>query len=185
MKYCCLTNLAKLKLYCKDNIERIAIFIMNKKGFTLVELLAVIAFLAILVIIALPNVLGMFNQAKMDTFTTETKEMVKITQQQYLATFGKYTSYAIDKSLLKGVTDESKAINAVPCTSASEASAGKYCKIDKEAGNLKSFILTFNASNGQVNTLYANDGTYEYIFDSNGGKVAFDATNVTATEIDK
>ncbi|MCI7083376.1 MAG: prepilin-type N-terminal cleavage/methylation domain-containing protein, partial [Tenericutes bacterium] len=33
---------------------------MNKKGFTLVELLAVIAILAILVIIALPNVLSMF-----------------------------------------------------------------------------------------------------------------------------
>ena len=32
-----------------------------KKGFTLVELLAVIA---ILVIIALPNVMGMFNTAK-------------------------------------------------------------------------------------------------------------------------
>ena len=158
---------------------------MNKKGFTLVELLAVIAILAILVIIALPNVLGMFNQAKKDTFTTETKEMVKITQQQYLATFGKYTKYAVDKSLPKGQTDETKAINTVPCTSASGASAEQYCKIDKEAGNLKSFILTFNASNGQVNTLYANDGTYEYTFNSNGGTVAFDATKVTATEIGK
>ena len=54
---------------------------MKRQGFTLVELLAVIAILAILVIIALPNVLGMFNQAKKDTFTTETKEMVKIAQQ--------------------------------------------------------------------------------------------------------
>lgn len=34
---------------------------MNKKGFTLVELLAVIAILAILVIVAMPNVLGMFK----------------------------------------------------------------------------------------------------------------------------
>ena len=37
---------------------------MKHKGFTLVELLAVIAILALLVIIALPNVLKMFNQAK-------------------------------------------------------------------------------------------------------------------------
>ena len=35
---------------------------MKKKGFTLVELLAVIAILAILVIVAMPNVLGMFKQ---------------------------------------------------------------------------------------------------------------------------
>ena len=34
---------------------------MNKKGFTLVELLAVIAILAILVIVAMPNVLGRFK----------------------------------------------------------------------------------------------------------------------------
>ena len=34
---------------------------MKNKGFTLVELLAVIAILALLVIIALPNVLKMFN----------------------------------------------------------------------------------------------------------------------------
>ena len=44
---------------------------MNKKGFTLVELLAVIAILAILVIMALPAVLRMFNQARKDSFTNE------------------------------------------------------------------------------------------------------------------
>ena len=43
---------------------------MNKKGFTLVELLAVIAILALIVIIALPNVFSMFNEAKKDTFLT-------------------------------------------------------------------------------------------------------------------
>ena len=34
---------------------------MNKKGFTLVELLAVIAIVVILVVIAIPNILKMFN----------------------------------------------------------------------------------------------------------------------------
>ena len=48
---------------------------MNKKGFTLVELLAVIAILALLVIIALPNVLSMFNNAKKDLFLTEAKNV--------------------------------------------------------------------------------------------------------------
>ena len=42
----------------------------NKNGFTLVELLAVIAILAILVIIALPNVIKMFNNAKKSSFLT-------------------------------------------------------------------------------------------------------------------
>ena len=149
---------------------------MKRQGFTLVELLAVIDILAILVIIALPNVLGMFNQAKKDTFTTETKEMVKIAQQQYLATFGKFTRYAT-----AGSADvPNAATNIVPCTSSTEKlDAGKYCKIDKEAGNLKSFVIEFKASDGQVDTIKANDGTYKY--ELTGGN--YDATKVTATEI--
>ena len=64
--------------------------------------------------------------------------------------------------------------------------AYQYCRIHHEKEIIfKSFIVTFNASDGQVNTLYANDGTYEYTFNSNGGTVAFDATKVTATEIGK
>ncbi len=59
---------------------------MNKKGFTLVELLAVIAILAILVIIAMPNVLEMFNKAKQDAFETEVKSHVKSVSGQYITT---------------------------------------------------------------------------------------------------
>ena len=57
---------------------------MNKKGFTLVELLAVIAILALLVIIALPNVLKIFNQAKKDTFLTEAKNIYKEVTKKYI-----------------------------------------------------------------------------------------------------
>lgn len=56
---------------------------MNKKGFTLVELLAVIAILAILVIVAMPNVLGMFNQAKVNLFVTEVQKMMDISKSKF------------------------------------------------------------------------------------------------------
>ena len=58
---------------------------MNRKGFTLVELLAVIAILALLVIIALPNVLSMFNKAKKDTFLTEAKNIFKESASKYIS----------------------------------------------------------------------------------------------------
>ena len=58
---------------------------MNKKGFTLVELLAVIAILAILVIIALPNVLKMFNDSKKNTFLTEAKTIYKEAANKYIS----------------------------------------------------------------------------------------------------
>ena len=57
---------------------------MNKKGFTLVELLAVIAILAILVIIALPNVLKLYNNAKKNTFLIEAKTIYKEASSKYI-----------------------------------------------------------------------------------------------------
>lgn len=57
---------------------------MKKIGFTLVELLAVIAILALLVIIALPNVLKMFNEAKKDSFVTEVKNIIKTVPNKYM-----------------------------------------------------------------------------------------------------
>ena len=57
---------------------------MNKKGFTLVELLAVIAILAILVIIALPNVIKLYNNAKKNTFLTEAKTVYKEAANKYI-----------------------------------------------------------------------------------------------------
>ena len=57
---------------------------MKKKGFTLVELLAVIAILAILVIVAMPNVLGMFNQAKSSTFVTEVQKYMDTAKTDFM-----------------------------------------------------------------------------------------------------
>lgn len=57
----------------------------DKKGFTLVELLAVIAILAILVIIALPNVVRMFNEAKKSSFLTEAKTIYEETTKKYIS----------------------------------------------------------------------------------------------------
>ena len=47
----------------------------NNNGFTLVELLAVISILAILVIIALPNVINMYTKAQKEAFLTEAKKV--------------------------------------------------------------------------------------------------------------
>jgi prepilin-type N-terminal cleavage/methylation domain-containing protein len=57
----------------------------NKRGFTLVELLAVVVILAILVIIALPNVLKMFVEAKKSTFVTEVQNIYNETAKKYIS----------------------------------------------------------------------------------------------------
>ena len=44
---------------------------MKNKGFTLVELLAVISILAILVLISIPNIIDMYNNARKRSFLNE------------------------------------------------------------------------------------------------------------------
>ena len=56
---------------------------MNKKGFTLVELLAVIVIMAIVVLIAIPNVMNSLNQAKKDNFGNEVNSLYSTAKTQF------------------------------------------------------------------------------------------------------
>lgn len=58
---------------------------MNKKGFTLIELLAVVALLAILIVVAVPNVLDMFRSAKKSTFKSEVLSILREANADYIA----------------------------------------------------------------------------------------------------
>ena len=50
---------------------------MNRKGFTLVELLAVIVILAVLALVAMPNVTKLMENSRKNAFVTETIEFAK------------------------------------------------------------------------------------------------------------
>ncbi len=49
---------------------------MNKKGFTLVELLAVVAIMAVIALIAVPNVVNMLDRGKREQTITDAKAMI-------------------------------------------------------------------------------------------------------------
>ena len=55
----------------------------NRKGFTLVELLAVIVILAVLALVAMPNVTRLMDNARKNSFTTEAMEFAKSAQTAY------------------------------------------------------------------------------------------------------
>ena len=115
---------------------------MNKKGFTLVELLAVIAILAILVIIALPNVLKMFNDSKKNSFINEVREVFKTAQNQYMA---------------------SQINSTTPQTAFNNACATKVL-LDMQgraaSGQLKYLVVLTDA--GETASVIVTDGTYTY-----------------------
>ncbi len=108
---------------------------MKKKGFTLVELLAVIAILAILVIIALPNVLSMYNEARKNTFVTEVRDYYRAGEQNFLLNQGKQVVYS--------------SITSIKGSKTLEMNGNK---------NMKYYIV-FDA-NGKCTKLLATNGTY-------------------------
>jgi len=77
---------------------------IKNKGFTLVELLAVIVILAVLALIAMPNVLSMMEKSKKSSFVTEAETFAQQLSSAYMSdqvtgSFSNTTS----KSLVKDV----------------------------------------------------------------------------------
>ncbi|MBP3445361.1 MAG: type II secretion system protein [Bacilli bacterium] len=56
---------------------------LNKKGFTLVELLAVIVVLALIMVLAVPSVLTSMNSARQSTFLLYAGKMIEAAQTRY------------------------------------------------------------------------------------------------------
>lgn len=58
---------------------------MSRKGFTLVELLAVIAILGLIVVLAVPNVMNMFNNAKKTAFKADVQMIFRQAQTDFVS----------------------------------------------------------------------------------------------------
>ena len=121
----------------------------NKNGFTLVELLAVISILAIMVIIALPNVLEMFNNAKKNSFETEVKNIYSAAEKEY-----------INDSLNSSGNKVYAFCKSGDC--------GKSLKLN--GGKDMEYYIEFDNS-GKVVTYYATNGSYQYRYNGLGLKI--------------
>ena len=119
---------------------------MNKKGFTLVELLAVIAILAILVIIALPNVMGMFNSAKKNTFETEVKKIYRGAEQAYVQDSFNSSGTKIYSKCKSGCSNE----------------------LDMSIRDDLEYYIEIN-SKGKVIKYYAKDNSFQYSYENPDG----------------
>lgn len=76
----------------------------NKKGFTLVELLAVIVVLAVIILIAMPSVMNSMAKARRNSFVIEANEIIKSAQtaySEYLMNGGSGSNICVPYSVLK------------------------------------------------------------------------------------
>ena len=72
---------------------------MNKKGFTLIELIAVVVIMAIIALIATPNIVNMMDKGKKEDYVADAKEI--ITKATYMY---KQEKYRTDANIFLGGT---------------------------------------------------------------------------------
>ncbi len=79
---------------------------MKKNGFTLVELLAVIVILAIILTIAVPNVISSLDKSKKDTYIADAKKFLSLAEYEIGNKVSKPTSNEIVRINLACVDNE-------------------------------------------------------------------------------
>ena len=117
-----------------------------KKGFTLVELLAVIAVIGVLALLLAPNIIKNFSNAKQKSFTNEVKEVYATAKNQY----------SLDKAFNRGVSAYAY-VNGSSCSN----------KLDVEGRTEFNYYVEFDAD-GNVIKLYATDGEFQYSYEGSG-----------------
>ncbi len=141
---------------------------MKKKGFTLVELLAVIAILSILVIMALPAVLRIYKQGRVAIFQNEIRGAYTTAQQQFLDD---------GRSMRPG----DKIVYTNGCDSVSGANV-KRLELSGDS-NFKYYIEV--GSDGKIISIKASNGSYSYIKTGNNIKIVeINVENGNGVELD-
>ncbi len=118
----------------------------NKKGFTLIELLAVIVILSILILLAMPSVLRIMENAKKNTFEIEKESYLKAAQTKYL-----------EKATTGNINDVLHFKNG----STGDCTSNNPCELDIDGGNMKSYDIYIKVDNNNIKHNSAfNNGAY-------------------------
>ena len=151
---------------------------MKKKGFTLVELLAVIAILAILVIVAMPNVLGMFNQAKANSFVTEVQKYMDTAKTGFM----QQAMLAGGKEIVFTAVDSTLGTETTAATSGA-ANVKVIGALDMD-GAPKNYVIWFDRNGGFKRVIiYDNNFCYDNLQGYGVGVVAT-AANMDKSKVD-
>lgn len=127
---------------------------MNRKGFTLVELLAVIVILSVIVLITTPIIFNVIENSRMNSFTRSVEEMRNVIDMDY-------NEYA-----RSGEVEYSYANNRLFCVGCDD---GSDLELDF-TGDIDGATGTFYNTNGTITLTVEND-RYKATDDGSGDVV--------------
>lgn len=135
---------------------------INKKGFTLVELLAVIVILAVLALVAMPNVTRLMNDSRKNAFITEVENFVTYAQTSYTnSQISGTVPKGPDESLITGQMFNSVSYDYY-CVSYAKLVSGGF--IQKSNGdNYKGIFEIYMPTDGTSTKtiIYMSNGNYQ------------------------
>lgn len=126
---------------------------MNKKGFTLIEVLAVIVILAVIALITTPIIFNVVDESRMNSFTRSVEEMRNVIDMDY-------NEYA-----RSGEVEYSYKNNSLVCVGCND---GSDLELDF-TGEIDGATGTFYNTNGKI-TLTVENSKYKAT-DNGSGKV--------------
>lgn len=158
---------------------------LNRKGFTLVELLAVIIILALVVGITVPTVLSTSNGAKRSVFKSSANQLADWIKNQYdsigLANLGTETQLSEEFTKVCGTDGQKCVVGGTSSITATVLRANKNAEFITAAGlkpkNYYEFVIAIDGSTGAVcvKMSMSTDGEYYY------GSVGTNALTSTET----
>lgn len=114
---------------------------MNRKGFTLIELIAVIVMIGLIMVIVVPNILDIVSESKETSYNTLVKNIVTSSEMYYeeceygdLSSVTKYGSYACS-------IDNSTSTITIPLSSLANTGFLKVSDTKEEAGKEVKVVL--------------------------------------------
>lgn len=133
----------------------------KKKGFTLIELMAVIAIIAILAAVLVPTVTGYINRSKKTAIITQVRNVVSAVETHNATATKSIGNDETVESLIDTIGED--LINDDNISKLGALTVGQAIEINKDADALKNIEVHTNGYLKSYNTqeINANDGTSE------------------------
>ena len=138
----------------------------NNQGFTLVELLATMVILAVLMLLAIPNVIGIVQSNKNKTYVEDAKKLATLAEYKIRTNSSLKPVSGRNRCITMNDLDLSKEIDEPP-NGGQYDRAQSYVRVNNSGGTIKYYVQLVENKDGKKTGIKEVDSTQLYQDESN------------------